>query len=283
MPDPELDQSSMVAAFNRAASHYQGAAKLQQEIAQRLLARLAADTTLQPQWILDMGCGTGMLTRGLAELYPKAHIVALDIAPSMLSEARKQSPRWFSRQLFCAADAAELPFKADNFDLVVSNLMLQWCPDFLQVFNEVARILSPQGHFLFSSFGPDTLTELRASWASVDDKPHVNQFIDLHALGDALQQAGLQQPVMDVDRITMTFDDALALMRNLKTIGAHNVAHERRRGLLGKAKLQRVIQAYESYRQSDGRLPASYEVTYGYAKAIAGVSGKLANIGIKVI
>jgi malonyl-CoA O-methyltransferase len=130
-------------------------------------------------------------------------------------------------------------------------------------------VLKPGGLFAFSTLGPDTLKELRSAWAAADGDNHVNQFIDMHDVGDALVRAGLTEPVLDVDRMQLTYPDALALMRDLKAIGAHNVTAGRPRALVGRARLQRMQNAYEAFRR-DGRLPATYEVVYGVAWGAAG-------------
>ncbi len=264
----QIDQARMVAAFSQAAPHYESQARLQHEVAERLLERLQPQD-FQAKTLVDLGCGTGVLTRRLTKLCRFAQIYALDLAPAMLHQAQRQAPRWFSRQHFCCADAARLPLATASVDLLVSNLMLQWCGDYVQVFRECARVLKPSGTLLFSSFGPATLKELRASWAQVDDAVHVNPFTDLHQLGDALVQAGLRQPVMDVDWLTLTFADVPAALRHLKKIGAHNVLSQRQRGLLGKQKYQQLLQAYAAYQHADGRIPATYEVLYGYALGAA--------------
>lgn len=151
--------------------------------------------------------------------------------------------------------------------------MLQWCdpPDI--AFAEIRRVLKPDGFLAFTTLGPDTLGELRAAWAEADGDMnaynHVNHFTDMHDVGDALVRAGLSEPVLDVDRVQLTYPDALSLMRDLKAIGAHNVTAGRPRGLLGRARLRRMQQAYEAYRR-DGKLPATYEVVYAVAWGAAG-------------
>jgi malonyl-CoA O-methyltransferase len=142
--------------------------------------------------------------------------------------------------------------------------MLQWCNDLNAALAEVRRVLKPSGFFTFSTFGPDTLKELRAAWSAADGYSHVNRFLDMHDVGDALARNGLMEPVLDVDRVQLTYPDALALMRDLKAIGAHNVTSGRARGLTGKARLRKMTEAYESFRR-EGRLPATYEVVYGAA------------------
>jgi malonyl-CoA O-methyltransferase len=147
--------------------------------------------------------------------------VLADAAGGMLRRARRHRPR-FRRVARVAADAAQLPFAAARFDLVFCNLVLQWCPDPDAVFREVHRVLGERSLFLFSTFGPDTLKELRAAWAGVDEYSHVNRFIDMHDIGDALIRAGFAEPVMDVEHITMTYASVHDLMRDLKAVGAHN-------------------------------------------------------------
>jgi malonyl-CoA O-methyltransferase len=265
-----LDKRKVSEAFSRAAAHYEPLATLQNEVGDGLLERLEIVNLLAPpQQILDVGAGTGRITRLLAQRYPKAQLYAADIARGMLQQARQQIP-WHnrllrrSRQHFVQADATQLPFASHSMDIIVSNLMLQWCNDFQAVAMEFARILKPDGILLFSTLGPDTLKELRQSWATVDADSHVNQFIDMHDIGDALLHAGLHNPVMDVDWLTYHFPSVKDLMKDLKQIGAHNVTAGRAQGLTGKGKLQAVIQAYETYRDAEG-LPVSYEVIYGHA------------------
>ena len=144
--------------------------------------------------------------------------------------------------------------------------MLQWCVDIDATFAELQRVLRPGGLLLFTSFGPDTLKELRDSWAQVDGHAHVNAFLDMHDVGDSLVKTRFADPVMDVERITLTYPDVWKLMRELKQIGAHNVTAGRPRGLTGKSHMQQLVNAYECYRQTDV-LPASYEIVNGHAWA----------------
>jgi malonyl-CoA O-methyltransferase len=157
-----------------------------------------------------------------------------------------------------------LPFAPRRFDLVFSSLAVQWSSQEPRLFREVLRILEPGGLFLFSSFGPDTLVELRTAWAAVDPRPRVNQFADMHDIGDALVAAGFQDPVMDMESIVLEYRAVIDLMRDLKAIGATNAARQRAAGLMNRSRLQRVVEAYEPFRRGD-RYPASYEVVYGAA------------------
>jgi malonyl-CoA O-methyltransferase len=194
----------------------------------------------------------------------------------MLQQAAHHQHLFRRFERICA-DASRLPLHSASVDIVFSNLMLQWC-DPLEVFAEVRRVLRPQGFFAFTTLGPDTLKELRSAWAATDTHNHINRFLDPHDVGDALMRSGLQEPVLDIDRTQLTYADGMALMRDLKSIGAHNATAGRPRSLLGRGHLQRVLTAYESFRK-DGRLPATYEVIYGAAWGTAGKPAASAHDG----
>lgn len=262
-----LDRKDVRRAFDRAARDYDAAAVLQREVGERLLERLDL-TTVVPQRILDVGCGTGRPTRALVERYPAAQVVGADIAPNMLKLAgeRPWYQPWKKTASFTCADATALPFASSSFDILYASLVLQWCEDLDATLLEWRRLLKPHGLLLFSTLGPDTLKELRAAWSEVDGFNHVNRFLDMHDIGDALIRAGLVEPVMDVEQVTLTYPDAQGLMRDLKRIGAHNVTAGRGRGLMGRRRLAALADAYEKWRR-DGRLPATYEVVYGTAWA----------------
>jgi malonyl-CoA O-methyltransferase len=264
--DFHIDKRRVRHAFNRAAAAYDRAAILQREVGTRLLERLEY-IRLQPQTIADIGAGTGHLSKALAQRYKRAKVIALDLAPNMLGAARRHTPvlaRLLNRQSFVCGDAERLPFAARSTDLVFSNLTLQWCSNLEAVFAEFRRILKPGGLLIFSTFGPDTLKELRESWATVDEAVHVNVFIDMHDIGDALLRNGFADPVMDAERFTLTYPNVHAVMNELKTLGAHNATSGRPRTLTGKGRLHAVTAAYERYRDQ-GALPATFEVVYGLA------------------
>ena len=254
----------VVRQFNRAAPGYERGAAFQQTVAERLVNRLQF-MNIRPELVLDLGAGTGRAARALARKFQGARVVELDIAPAMLRQAR---PGWwrrrFSRLSWICADAHRIPLTAACVDLIFSSLLLQWCNALDGVFAEAARVLRPGGLLLFSTLGPDTLMELRESWRSVDKAVHVNGFIDMHDIGDALVSAGLRDPVMEVERFTLTYNDVFSLMRDLKQLGAQNATLGRRRTLTGKERMRQMVAAYE-LRRRDGQIPATYEVVYGHA------------------
>lgn len=259
-----LNRLDVRRSFGDAGDQYDAVAVLQKEVRERLLERLAL-FNFQPAVVLDLGCGTAHSSSVLYKHYPQARIIALDAALGMLQHASK-SRSWLGRKLYqrVCADAYQLPLKANSIDLVFSNLMLQWCDPPDAVFAEIRRVLKADGVFIFSTFGPDTLRELRTAWQGVDDHTHVNRFIDMHDIGDAMMRAGLAEPVLDIERFTLTYSDVMTLMRELKSIGAHNVTQGRRHGLTGKDALKQMIASYELNRD-DGVLPATYEVVFGQA------------------
>jgi malonyl-CoA O-methyltransferase len=265
-----LNRPQVRASFDRASTTYEATAVLQARVANEVLERLEP-FHFKPSVVLDLGAGTGRLTGELKRRYRRALVIALDLAPGMLREARRHQ-QFFRRFERVCADATRLPLAAASVDVVVSSLMLQWCDPPDQAFTEVRRILKPDGFFAFSTFGPDTLKELRSAWIEADSAQtynHVNHFVDMHDVGDALVRAGLSEPVLDVDRVQLTYPDTLTLMHDLKAIGAHNVTAGRPRGLVGRARLRRMQDAYESFR-TEGKLPATYEVVYGVAWGSAG-------------
>lgn len=258
-----LDKKQVRAAFQRAAPSYDGAARVQQELGERLMEHLEP-VRITPAVIVDIGAGTGDVASRVAGRYRGAVVIALDIADRMLRVARTKSRRWFSKQRFVCADAEALPLGDDSVDLLLSNATLQWCNEPDRVFVECRRVLKPGGLLMFSSFGPDTLTELRQSFDRIDGRPHVHTFVDMHDLGDALVRGGFTDVVMDSARLTAHYRDVRELLHELKSIGATNALATRQRGLTAKNRLDELEQTYETFR-ADGRLPATYEAVFAHA------------------
>jgi malonyl-CoA O-methyltransferase len=265
-----LDTAWVRRSFDRASVGYDAAAVLQTTIRTELLERLDL-TTLNPRVVVDAGAGTGHASRALARRYPKARVLAVDAAPGMLRAARAQESwrRPFDR---IGADAECLPLKPGSVDLVFSNLLLPWVhPD--RLFAEFRRVLRADGCLTCTGYGPDTLRELRSAWAEADaGHSHVNRFIDMHDLGDALVRAGFAAPVLDVERYTLQYQNVRALAADLKTLGTRNFTLGRRRGLTGRSRFGAMQSAYEQLRVQ-GRLPATYEIVFAQAWVPAGAAG----------
>ncbi|NOQ87666.1 MAG: malonyl-ACP O-methyltransferase BioC [Gammaproteobacteria bacterium] len=268
----KFDKKRVRRAFDRAADNYQQFAVLQAEVCNRLLEKLEI-VKISPQMILDAGTGTGSAIPALFARYKKAQVVTFDLSENMLLKAAQHGSFLRSPRAVCG-DIEQLPFADNSFDLVFSSLSMQWCNDLNAALVEAKRVLKPGGLYVFTTFGPDTLKELRHSWSKVDEASHVNMFIDMHDIGDALLQDGFAEPVMEAEVLTVTYGSVEGLMRDLKAIGANVTAGASqteqvvkglvRKGLGGKSMLQTVRQSYEKYRQDD-LLPATYEIIYGHA------------------
>lgn len=261
-----FDPKHVRRAFSRAASSYHAAAVLQQEVAKRLLESLDYLEDKQPQVVLDIGSGPAYSTAVMKKRWPKAQVIALDLAMPMLVEARKQAGWWRPFSRVCA-DARALPLADNSVDVIFSNLCLQWVEDLPAVFAGFRRVLKPGGLLVCSTFGPDTLVELREAFAHADDTAHVSNFVQIAQFGDALMMAGFRNPVLDRDLFTLTYDDLPALMRELKAIGATNAMSSRRHTLTGRGRFAAARDAYEPLRRVDGKLPSSWEVIYAQAWA----------------
>jgi malonyl-CoA O-methyltransferase len=257
------DKRAARRGFDRAASRYDAAAAVQQEIGRRLLEHLDP-IAIEPRRVVDLGCGTGAHLGPLARRYPGALVIGVDFSAHMLARVHARAPWWrrFVRNTpLVRADAERLPLASAASDFTFSNLLLHWCDPQL-FFAEAARTLAPNGLLLFSTFGPDTLRELRAAFG--DDAPHVHPFIDMHDLGDALVGAGFADPVMEMETLTVEYTDVAALARELRDTGAGNALSNRRRGLTAASRWKDMTERYERLRR-DGVLPATCEVVYGHA------------------
>jgi len=258
-------------SFSGASNSYDEHAVLQREIGDRLIAHLNF-TKLEPKRIIDIGCGTGYFTRLLRDKYKKAEITAFDLSESMIQTTRNAHARrmpWHGRHLHAAGNAAALPFKAASFDLVCSNLAMQWLPDPEDMLAEMRRVLAPGGLILFSTFGRRTLSELRQSLAEIDPENagHVLPFPDVMSLGDAIMKQAVEMPVTDSDLFTLTYPDTVSLVRELKGLGASASAiRGRKSGLYGRALIRKLETQYsERYRGEDGRIRATFEALYAQA------------------
>lgn len=249
-------------AFDRAADSYDDAAVLQKEVCSRLLEKLEY-IKLSPRLILDAGVGTGEAVAPLMKRYKKSGVVALDLSERMLAKALEQGSLLRKPQRVCA-DLEQLPFADNSFELIFSSLTLQWCNDLPATMQDFLRVLKPGGLLLFTTFGPDSLKQLRACWAQIDAAVHVNQFTDMHDVGDDLLKAGFADPVMEAETITVNYQDVDKLMADLRAIGANATAEGGRMSLTTPSMLSKLRQAYDVYRV-EGLLPASYEVVYGHA------------------
>ncbi|WP_417788247.1 malonyl-ACP O-methyltransferase BioC [Stutzerimonas xanthomarina] len=250
------DKRQVAASFSRAASSYDAVAELQRAVGNGLIERLPVGL-MSARW-LDLGCGTGYFSRVLANRFPAAEGVALDIAEGMLRHARPLG----GASRFIAGDAECLPLCDASVDLIFSSLALQWCEDFPSVLREAKRVLRPGGVFAFSSLCSGTLQELRDSWQTVDGFAHVNRFRPIGAYQHYCAASGLRLEQLEVEPEVLHFAELRQLTCELKALGAHNLNPGRPGGLTGRARIRALIDAYERFRTPRG-LPATYQVVYG--------------------
>ena len=271
-----FDRSQVRRAFSRAARSYDAAAGLQHAVEARLLESLDYLDARKPGVVLDLGCGPASAAAFMQRRWPKARVLALDLALPMLRESatrERWNPLRRHPQRICA-DARALPLAEGSVDVVFSNLCLQWIEDLPAVFAGLRRVLRPGGLLLVSTFGPDTLHELRdafaaAERASAEPAPHVSPFASIAQFGDALMAAGFRDPVLDRDTTVTRYRDLRELMRELRAIGATNALQARRHTLTGKARFARATQCYVEQFAQDGQLPATWETITAMAWAPA--------------
>ncbi len=249
-----LDLKQIKSTLKRAAPLYAGADVLQKEVADRLLDRL--DTLpIQSHQVLDIGVRTGYTTEKLAQKFPDAQITAVEATESMLSQSIS------SINKVCAYPE-KLPFLSAQFDLIVVNLAFDWTIEKLPCLKEWRRVLKPNGLFLLSAFGPDTLYELRESFAEVDDQPHVHLFLDMHEVGDALLAANFAEPVIQSEHLQLSYASLDRLFKDLRETGATYAEKTRRRTWLGKNRWQRMVAQYKKFCTPQHKFPATIELTY---------------------
>lgn len=270
-----FDTRQVRRSFSRAAGSYSAAANLQDQVRGWLLETLAFyDDPVQaraaPQRVLDLGSGPAQAALAMAERWPKAQVLAMDFALPMLAQAHIPKRGLLRRSEAVqriGGDARALPLASDSMDIVLSNLCLQWVDDLPAALAGLRRVLKPGGLLLFSTFGPETLAQLRDAFASADNAPHVSPFASIAQVGDALMAAGFRDPVVDRDVLTTRYPDMPALMRELRALGATNALNNRRATLTGKARFAAAAKAYEAERGQDGLLPARWEIITAMAWA----------------
>ena len=246
-------------AFGDSAKQYDCYAAVQAKMAEELLQRLVY-FTMQPQRIVDLGAGTGGLTKGLRRCFPKSDVWGVDIAVPMLHQLRQAGITGV------CGDVHRLPLQDHSVDMLTSNAMLQWSYDLPQLLRECARVLNNNGLFLFATFGTDTLKELRLAWQEVDTLyPHVNPFMDMHELGDSLMRCGFVNPVMDVQIIQLEYSHWRYALQDVRGVGSRNHLRDRRRSLTGVRRWEKMVKALQECSTKQGKIVMTYEVVYGHA------------------
>lgn len=250
-------------AFNKQAAGYEQAAKVQLEIGERLFERLHY-LKINPRYVLDLGCGSGVFSLLLKKHYPKAEIIALDLAPAMLIQAKKKQG-WRRKWPLVNGDMTKLPFANAVFDLVFANQVIHWAEPLAPVFAELNRVMNHSGCLMFSTLGPDTFKELRHAWSFVDQHAHTNNFVDMHDIGDILLAERFLDPVVDMELLTVHYRELKQLLLSLKAQGVRNINSARNRGLTGIESWKNFNASYAKLCTPEGKYPLSYEVVYGHA------------------
>jgi malonyl-CoA O-methyltransferase len=255
-----IDKSQVMRSFDVASQAYNHFTSLQRQIGRKLVV-LAQELRLTPTRVIDIGSGTGFMSAQLQQHYPACKTLALDLSLGMLQHSRLLSGANGSAIHVCG-DAESLPVSAEVFDAVYSNLAFQWCPDLRKTFSECQRVLNKGGLLAFSTFGPDTLKELRDAWAAADEAVHVNSFVDIETIENLLKANGFEIHSLYAENVVLHYDDSKAVMRGVKGMGAHNINPGRHKGMTGVGRFKKVQARYEAMREEQG-LPATYQAIYG--------------------
>jgi malonyl-CoA O-methyltransferase len=264
-----LDPSAVRRQFARRALRDGPDGFVLREVERRMLEHLEL-TRIDPGVIADLGCGRGHGLLALRARYPGASLVGVDLieASARAAQAALAPRRGLIARLRGAAsgpaaqavvaDIGRLPLATSCLGLAWSNLAVNWCHDVPAVLGEWHRALRPGGLVMFSAFGVDTFKELRAAGAVMMPFP------DMHDLGDALVGAGFADPVMDMERIDLTYASAAALLDEVRALGG-NARRDRARGLQSRARRRQWEERISAGANADGRIKLSLEVIYGHA------------------
>jgi malonyl-CoA O-methyltransferase len=252
-----IDKRKIAQSFGLAANTYDSAAHFQRWVGEKLIDKIPESS---PFTIVDLGCGTGYSSDFLKTKFPKANYIGMDLSENMLHFAKAHH---CSSCTWVAGDAESLPFQNNSIDLIFSSLAIQWCSNLPLLMQEVERVLSPNGLFVFSTLIDGSLDELKVAWSEVDDKQHVNDFFVKDHYQQAVLESDLNTALLQEETKVLKYQKLTQLMRELKSLGAHNLNAERSTTLMGKKKLNSVISAYEKFRLEDTYLPASYQILWG--------------------
>ena len=255
--EDSIKQDQVRRNFSRHAAEYDRYALVQKAVIKKLMQHLPADA--RPARALEVGCGTGMLSRIFLERYPEAKLLLSDLAHGMSCRVAVDFPG----QLVVDADAADLPFAAASFDLVLSSSVYQWVDHLAQAFAELERVLRPGGRVAMALFGEQTLCELRQSHAeaSPQGETHSQGFPDAAQVQSVLGE-DFEVELLETSQEVEWHPGVPHLLRSLKAIGAQNASRQRPGGLASRQRMQRMYDCYTQRFGQDGMIPATYEVIY---------------------
>ncbi len=256
-----LDSKQVRRRFERAAAGFDAADFVHAVTREGLLARLQP-LVVDASTVMDLGSASCSTTQALSKRFSRAHVISVDLAHAMLQHGRKKRT-WFARTSYVQASAAALPFSEQCIDVVFANLLLPWVDDPATVFAEIARVLRKGGVFAFATLGPDSLLEIRRAWSDLDSNEHVNHFLDMHDLGDGLVNAGFADPVLDVDRLSISYESVEKLFADLTAVGGRNALRQRNRSLGGKQRFREMTEALRNS-GTNGKITLDLELVFGH-------------------
>ena len=258
----QLDRHLIRKSFSKAAKTYAEHAVVDAEIQQRLIERLEV-VKKTPEVVLDLGCGLATSLSSIKQLWPECQVVGMDVALPMLKQGKVDELVESGGHRLCG-DAHAIPLASESVDVIFSNFLLPWILNLDLGFSEMRRILKPDGMIVLSTFGLDTLHELKQSAWEVDGQAHVNDFMEIREIGDRMLAVGFLNPVLDIDRLTLTYSNVSGLLKDLKLTGNGNMRKDRQQTLTAKGFIPKLEERYETYREN-GMLPATYEIVYAMA------------------
>lgn len=255
-----LDHRQVQRRFERAAAGFDDADFVHKVTRDGLLQRLALLVT-KTGLVIDLGSATSSAQRELSRRFAKSHVVSVDMAHAMLVRGREKKP-WLLKASYVQARADALPFADHSVDVIFANQLLPWIDRPASVFTEISRVLRKGGLFAFATLGPDSLQEISRAWQCVGGGVHVNHFMDMHDLGDGLVRAGLADPVLDVDRLTISYSSSARLFADLTAAGSRNALRARTSSLTGKSRFEAMQSALLN--AAGGDLNLGLELVYGH-------------------
>ena len=259
-----IDKEYKRKVFNRNAKTYDEYSSLQNKISDNLFKKLDL-IEVRPNFILDLGCGTGRNGGILKEKYQNIRLINYDFSINMLQEAKKNQHKVLgAKSEFICGDIEKLSFSENTFDVIWSTSSLQWCNNLSDIFKRAKLILKPGGLFIFSTFGPNTLFELKNVTKRISNYQKTNNFLDVLSIKDKLVKEGFSNPVIDSEEFCLTYQNINKLFLDLRKIGATSGFKSKKIGLSGKSFLKLISDGYKEY-SYDGIYPATYEPVYCYA------------------
>ncbi len=251
-----INKKAVARSFSKAASCYDQFAQLQRDIGQQLLTGVKAK---KPAKILDLGCGTGYFSEKLCTIYPAGQMISLDLSNAMLCQVEKKQ----LQQVSCLqGDIDHLPFEQAQFDLIFSNLVVQWSEDLTGCLRQLKKALNSGGSLHFSTLIDGSLDELTQAWKAVDQYPHTNSFLTLDAVTAAVQQCAFKNLQISTETRTLYYENVIEVMRALKGIGANHVHGQQGLTVKGRKLLRLLEKGYAPFVNEQGQLKLSYQVCY---------------------